>query len=710
MTIAVPAVVLLAARLPAPGIASDLLSGVAPGAEPKLFAMGVTPIISAYILVELVALAVPALNRLRHAGQPGRARLDVAARVVMLLLAAFQAFAVLTYLRSLDVPGVSQINAPLFFAGQVGAIAVIYLAARLVTTRGLVNGVLLFMAIFAVRDLVGQLVPVVTAERVAGELVGPAGARLALGVALPVVAAVLALGGVTFGTAQDAARAQSPYRQGPRRRHLHAWVPVPASSIYPFAGAMALMALPATLKNLGVDLPVPAALSSTLWLGVLVGALGIAFSFLFQRPSAVVRVMRQLGMSAPTGEDDARRALLRALPPTLLFLVCLVLARGLLSGPLTAGIAIGTPLVVAVAFDLIASVRALGAGPERVVVRQERRPYAVTATCAALRAHDIEAWPRGLLALGLLNFFAPYAPAEITVPAADAKRARKLVKGWFSTNKAPADVAPEPDPAVEEAPKPAGPGKHSAPEWTLVRALPLAAATALGGTAFVLPTHKAPGFVPAATLQIFPVDDRRNPLARVGHAPDGIDLETEDAPIGLDADGDIQHSQETYARVRPRPGESPEQTRARLLAWLRTVPPPAGEHFAAEDVEGDETGPAGARSFVLTDTPVISSADIADAFAAPTQRQPAELGQHDCVVDIKLTPRGGQRFYAATRRYVKQRLAIVVDGVVVSAPVIQTPIPGGTLQITMATADVDPCAKARRLAAALRSKQPPHGR
>jgi preprotein translocase subunit SecD len=68
-------------------------------------------------------------------------------------------------------------------------------------------------------------------------------------------------------------------------------------------------------------------------------------------------------------------------------------------------------------------------------------------------------------------------------------------------------------------------------------------------------------------------------------------------------------------------------------------------------------------------------------------------------VRVALGEAGAERFRAFTAAHVKRRLAIVVDGRVESAPVIQTEIPGGVVSITMgAGAPEEQQAQARRLA------------
>ncbi len=56
------------------------------------------------------------------------------------------------------------------------------------------------------------------------------------------------------------------------------------------------------------------------------------------------------------------------------------------------------------------------------------------------------------------------------------------------------------------------------------------------------------------------------------------------------------------------------------------------------------------------------------------------LGQP--IIDINFTKSGAQRFAEVTRENVHQRLAVIIDGQVCEAPVIQMEISGGKAQIT----------------------------
>lgn len=89
---------------------------------------------------------------------------------------------------------------------------------------------------------------------------------------------------------------------------------------------------------------------------------------------------------------------------------------------------------------------------------------------------------------------------------------------------------------------------------------------------------------------------------------------------------------------------------------------------------------------VELDETSIASATTSDAYGHPA-------------VEVQLTPAGARRFGDLTARIAGHKLAIVADGVVVSAPVIQDAIRGGKAQITLGPSATD--ADADALAASL---------
>lgn len=110
ITLALILVYRIGCFIPVPGIHSDTLRGVIEGntffgvmsavtggslANGTLFAMGIGPYINASIIVQLLAVAIPALERLSKQGDEGRKKIARITRYVALVLAVAQALGIL---------------------------------------------------------------------------------------------------------------------------------------------------------------------------------------------------------------------------------------------------------------------------------------------------------------------------------------------------------------------------------------------------------------------------------------------------------------------------------------------------------------------------------------------------------------------------------------------------------------------------------------
>ncbi|HET6613501.1 MAG TPA: hypothetical protein VFG83_15995, partial [Kofleriaceae bacterium] len=105
VTIAAVVAVWLSHWLRLPYLDHEVLKMLGGGPEVSVFALGLGPVITAFVLVELVALAVPPWQRLRIGGPTGRAKLARAIAVVAIALALVQGWIVAEWLASVGGPG-----------------------------------------------------------------------------------------------------------------------------------------------------------------------------------------------------------------------------------------------------------------------------------------------------------------------------------------------------------------------------------------------------------------------------------------------------------------------------------------------------------------------------------------------------------------------------------------------------------------------------
>ena len=94
----------------------------------------------------------------------------------------------------------------------------------------------------------------------------------------------------------------------------------------------------------------------------------------------------------------------------------------------------------------------------------------------------------------------------------------------------------------------------------------------------------------------------------------------------------------------------------------------------------EELGKPGSLTFELEDGTVVLEGTDVDTAKAATAAD--EMGNTQNVVELVLTDEGSGKFATATSENIGRSILIVYDGEVISAPVVQTAITGGTAQIT----------------------------
>jgi hypothetical protein len=124
---------------------------------------------------------------------------------------------------------------------------------------------------------------------------------------------------------------------------------------------------------------------------------------------------------------------------------------------------------------------------------------------------------------------------------------------------------------------------------------------------------------------------------------------------------------------------TPEGPCDALASFAPTVTCQTALERVVETDEGEvmDGAPRECRLRCLAPSAVVTGADVADAQVVVDQYSGAP------VVSVTLTESAGDRFEEVTAANLRRQLAIVVDGEIVSAPIIQSPIPGGRIQITL---------------------------
>ncbi len=186
--------------------------------------------------------------------------------------------------------------------------------------------------------------------------------------------------------------------------------------------------------------------------------------------------------------------------------------------------------------------------------------------------------------------------------------------------------------------------------------------------------------------------DLKKDLAKTGpdsSLPEGVSFASENVSVGQDENEDLITKSFEFAVITNGKDETSEQSLARFRAWVDTLNVPPGreigfEKMVSTDPDTLKETDTGWRTYVLQARASITGDLIRDASAQPDQSKGALGGWY---VAITFTDRGGSIFENITGDNIKRRFAIILDGKVESAPVIQTKIPGGHATITMGSGD-----------------------
>ena len=122
----------------------DLFSGGALGTV-SIFALGIGPFITASIIIQLVSVVIPSLEKLqKEEGEAGRRKLSQYTRIFTVILAVFQSVVFMLYLHHLPGAILPNVNPAMFFVSSVavltaGSVLVMWLS-ELITEKGIGNG------------------------------------------------------------------------------------------------------------------------------------------------------------------------------------------------------------------------------------------------------------------------------------------------------------------------------------------------------------------------------------------------------------------------------------------------------------------------------------------------------------------------------------------------------------------------------------------
>lgn len=238
----------------------QIMSAVSGGALQygTFFAMGIGPYINASIIIQLLTVGIPALERLSKQGEEGRRRINTYTRILTLFLAIVQAIGILVaFSDSVNTGALFGSEGFLRFLSYAflvvvytaGAALTMWLGER-ITDYGVSNGIslLIFAGILAtagtaILNLIRQLFVAETAATAAWSLVGF------------VIAAIVIFGAIVYVNeaerkipVQYAKQVKGRKMYGGQSTHIP--IKVNASGVMPLIFAFAILSFPDLIMNL----------------------------------------------------------------------------------------------------------------------------------------------------------------------------------------------------------------------------------------------------------------------------------------------------------------------------------------------------------------------------------------------------------------------------------------------------------------------------
>lgn len=243
-------------------------------ANATVMALGVSPYINASIIVQLLAVAIPALERLTKEGVEGRKKINRITRYLGIILAFVQGAGLYVTLHNIGVTSgitaIKQESVLTFFiitlTFTAGTAFIVWLG-ELITEKGIGNGVSLI--IFA--GIVSRI-PTAAVSIYNNYLVS--GVRSMKNVALAITVVVIAIAAVVLVVLFDAAERRIPVQYAKRvvGRKMYGGqstnipIKVVSGGVMPIIFASSIMAFPATIVRLATGNNLP---TSGIWYRVL---------------------------------------------------------------------------------------------------------------------------------------------------------------------------------------------------------------------------------------------------------------------------------------------------------------------------------------------------------------------------------------------------------------------------------------------------------
>ncbi len=308
LTLGLMVVYRLAAQVPLPGIDPTQLSGIANKtsdgllgllnaftggafAKASVMALGIMPYISASIVVQLMGIAVPYLQKLQKEGESGRKKINQITRWLTIAILIIQAPAYLVSLPSLGIPESAFLlgHGPLFYFSSIlllttGTVFAMWLGEK-ITDKGIGNGISLLIMIGIIARFPSSFMQEATSR------INQSNGGLIMILIEIVIWFVVIFGSVLLVTAvrkiqvQYARRTVAGNIQDVAGARQYVPLKLNSSGVMPIIFAQALMFAPGLMASSDNDVLKSIGVSFTdmfgLWYNVLFGVLIIIFSYFY---------------------------------------------------------------------------------------------------------------------------------------------------------------------------------------------------------------------------------------------------------------------------------------------------------------------------------------------------------------------------------------------------------------------------------------------
>jgi preprotein translocase subunit SecY len=148
-----------------------------------VFALGIMPYITASIILQLMTVVIPSLEKLQKEGESGYAKITQYTRYLTVALAALQSLAYVLYFRSQDaLPDLSAGRLYLIVISLTAGTTLVMWLGELITQRGIGNGMSLLIFVSIVASLPSALEGWISLPPVTAVIIGLIAALVVVGV------------------------------------------------------------------------------------------------------------------------------------------------------------------------------------------------------------------------------------------------------------------------------------------------------------------------------------------------------------------------------------------------------------------------------------------------------------------------------------------------------------------------------------------------